>query len=84
MRYLSRIISAVLMTVMLLSFISTGVSAKENDDPLPEKYSFVEQGYVTQVKNQKQYGTCWAHGTIAACEASLIKNNGYPKDTDLS
>lgn len=63
-------------------------AAQTNDDAgidnLPESYSSVEQGYITSVKDQGNTGTCWAHATVAACEASLIKNNGYTKDLNLS
>ena len=53
----------------------------------PAKYSAVEQGYITSVKNQGNWGTCWAFSSTAISEASLIKefpdkfNSG---NTDLS
>ena len=43
----------------------------------PSSYSSVDEGYITSVKNQGNYGTCWAHAAMASSEASLIKNNGY-------
>ena len=53
----------------------------------PAKYSAVEQGYITSVKNQGNWGICWAFSSTAISEASLIKefpdkfNSG---NTDLS
>ena len=53
----------------------------------PAKYSSVEQGYITPVKNQGQWGICWAFTSTAISEASLIKEfpDKYQADTlDLS
>ncbi|MDD5924339.1 MAG: lectin like domain-containing protein [Clostridia bacterium] len=50
----------------------------------PESYSSVEDGYITSIKHQGEYGTCWAHGAAASAEASLIKNNGYSINTNFS
>ena len=53
----------------------------------PAKYSSVEQGYITPVKNQGQWGICWAFSSTAISEASLIKEfpDKYKADTlDLS
>ncbi len=53
----------------------------------PAKYSSVEQGYITPVKNQGNWGVCWAFSSTAISEASLIKE--FPdkfnsENTDLS
>ena len=53
----------------------------------PAKYSAVEQGYITPVKNQGNWGICWAFSSTAISEASLIKEfpDKYKADTlDLS
>ncbi len=54
----------------------------------PAAYSSVEMGYITPVKNQDPFGTCWAFAAIAAIEASALRNNvleGRTKDDlDLS
>ena len=53
----------------------------------PAKYSAVEQGYITSVKDQGNWGICWAFSSTAISEASLIKE--FPdkfnaENTDLS
>ena len=54
-------------------------SAQLFSDPLPVKYDSRELGYVTSVKNQGAYGTCWAHAFVACAEANMIKK-GFEKD----
>lgn len=51
---------------------------------LPSYYSSVDKGYISAVKNQGGYGTCWAFGTLAAVEANLIMNKKASKSVDLS
>ena len=41
---------------------------------LPASYNSKDQGYITAVRNQGNFGTCWAHGALASCEAYMIKN----------
>ncbi|MDD5924061.1 MAG: lectin like domain-containing protein [Clostridia bacterium] len=76
-----------LLLTLSFAFNLTGAAQTTDDvgkNNLPTSYSSVDQGYITSVKDQGNTGTCWAHATMAACEASLIKNNGYPKDLNLS
>ncbi len=51
---------------------------------LPSSYNSADYGYVTPVKHQGTTSTCWAHAVMAACESSLIKNNGYDTSLDLA
>lgn len=58
---------------------------------LPAAYSSVDMGYITPVKDQGIYGTCWSFAANAAMEANIIKNkikiNGKKKNNtnlDLS
>ena len=59
---------------------------------IPRQYSTLESyynskdyGYITSVKNQNPYGTCWSFATMAASEASMIKEGLGQKDSlDLS
>lgn len=39
---------------------------------IPSSYSSVERGNVTPVKNQGQWGTCWAHGCLNSLESSMV------------
>ena len=59
---------------------------------LPAYYNSVDEGIVTSVKNQAeygQYGTCWAFGSISPIETYMIKNqmpigeSGVTATTDM-
>ncbi len=43
---------------------------------LPEKYDSRDYGYISPVRNQGSFGTCWAHAFVACAEANMIKK-GY-------
>ena len=50
-------------------------------------YNSVDYGYITPVRNQGAYGTCWSFSTINAIESSIIKqgvtSNGYTQNRSL-
>ena len=46
---------------------------------LPERYDSREFGYITPVRNQFYFGTCWAHSILACAEASMVKQ-GFESD----
>jgi C1A family cysteine protease len=50
----------------------------------PSSLDWRERGAVTVPKDQGFCGDCWAFATAGYCESSLIINNGYSKDIDLS
>ena len=49
-------------------------------DALPVKYDLRTLGFLTPVKNQNPYGTCWAHATLGALESSLKKSESVVYD----
>ncbi|WP_455717546.1 C1 family peptidase, partial [Anaerosporobacter sp.] len=51
---------------------------------VPETYNSVDLNYVSKVKDQGSYGTCWAFGAINTAESSMIKKYGFPIATDYS
>ena len=55
--------------------VSTGSALKNAS--LPAKYDAREQGVVTSIKDQGEYGSCWAFSAISCAESSLISE--YPK-----
>ena len=53
---------------------------------LPTKYDSRDYGYVTPIKDQSSLNICWAFGTIAAVESSLLAHGqvSSAKSLDLS
>lgn len=65
--------------------VTDGLPLKQNS-VLPAAYSSVELGYVTSIKNQDKWGTCWAFAACAAMESYALKH-GYvdnPENVDFS
>lgn len=46
----------------------------------PEKFDLRDSGFVTPVKNQEPFGTCWAFGTIGAVESTILSYLGLSYD----
>lgn len=59
-------------------------SSPKRSDPLPTRYDSRDYGYVTPVRNQGAYGTCWAHGAIACIESNMLKKGLRIKGTPVT
>lgn len=62
----------------------TDVNLLETGEELPVSYDGRENGAVSGVRNQNPWGTCWSFVTIGALESSLLSQNIYTGDIDLS
>ena len=49
-------------------------------DDLPVRYDSRDKRYITSIKNQNPYGTCWAHATYGSLEAWVKKSEGLTCD----
>lgn len=47
---------------------------------LPERYSLVDEGYVTPLADQQTSGNCWAFASIAALESCILKASNITYD----
>ncbi len=87
MKLIKKAVGALLATTMIATSV-VSVSAVETTQQktttLPSSYSSVEQGYVTPVNHQGDTNMCCSYASIAACESSMIINNGYDTSLDLS
>ena len=52
----------------------------KGDIEIPSSYSLVDDGFVTPVKNQNPYGTCWTFATAGSAESGLKKKYGLEVD----
>ena len=65
-----------------------GETDKKDDDTvrgaLPAAYDSRDYGYITPVRDQGSYNTCWTFSTAAACEAYMIKHGVEVGDTGVA
>ena len=58
-----------------------GTATSNTRATLPSSYDSRNYGYITPVRNQNPYGTCWTFGTMASVEAYMIKHGIINGDT---
>lgn len=68
--------------VIRLPQVNTQESVSVSRQTMPTKYSSVDMGYVSSVKNQGSLGSCWAFSAMSQMESLLLKK-GYG-EYDLS
>jgi len=52
----------------------------ESNTSFPEKFDLREQGFVTSVKDQGGFGTCWTFSFLGASESSILSELGITND----
>ena len=64
------------------SYVGFDSYLQDPDDTrtFPEKYDLRELGQVSSVKDQHNYGTCWAFGAYASLESCLMKRASEEKE----
>jgi len=54
----------------------------ENPSALPTTYDLRSRFRISSIRNQGQYGTCWAFGALTAMESSLLPEASYEFSVD--
>ena len=78
MRRLGKIAAGVIVLFLATAGVLQGetVSNAKEKGLLPVRYDLRDDGYVTPVKNQSPFSTCWSFGAIAAAECSILSSSG--------
>lgn len=60
---------------------TTEIITNEGIGSMPSKFDPRNEDpwYITPIRDQGNYGSCWAHGILFAAEANLLKNNIVPQ-----
>ena len=83
----------VFLFILVFFSIVTGVATAQTvsdadsvDVHYPVSYDLRDYGYITSVKDQGEYSTCWAFAAVSAMESNLLKSGTIknPKSIDLS
>ncbi len=57
------------------AILSGDISENARNAVLPDAFDLREEGLVTSVKDQSDYGTCWAFAAMSSLESSLVKED---------
>ena len=60
----------------------TTADASENPSALPTSYDLRTRFRISSIRNQGQYGTCWAFGALTAMESALLPEASYEFSVD--
>ncbi len=77
---MKKIITAALACAMIISSLCSCAPAQEELPPLPEKYSLIDEGLATPVRNQGRTSLCSAYAVINSAETNLVINGYVDKD----
>ncbi len=81
---MKKIITAALACAMIISSFCACAPAKDAQ-PLPVSYSLLDEGRVTEAKDQRSTGMCAAFSAVNICESALITDGLVKADEiDLS
>ena len=59
--------------------VDGGMLRPQADEEIPVRYSSVDEGNVTSVRDQGMFGTCWAFSVMGALESSLLAQGQAPQ-----
>ena len=77
-------------TAVTDAWLAGKAAGTQDNDTLPSSYDSRNYGYITPVRNQNPYGTCWAHGALGSAEAYMVKHGvidavtGAPATTSIN
>ena len=60
----------------------TTADTSENPNALPTSYDLRTRYRISAIRNQGQYGTCWAFGALTAMESALLPEDSYVFSVD--
>ncbi len=64
--------------------ISDSKPVPNNGSLVPSEYSSAEEGYVTDIRDQKGTNSCWAFSAVAAAESSLLRQGLATKSDSIA
>lgn len=85
MKFISMALSIVLGAELAMAAVPAQVVKADQvvqmeQDTLPGKFSSIDHGFMTKIRNQGNYGNCWAHSALSCMEISMVKEKIAPAD----